>query len=91
MRSGWFSCRSACYLAAGRPVVVQDTSLAVALPVGQGILPFTTVDEAIAAIHEVEGIYARHAKAAAAIDEEYFDSDKILNRLVEEALNGDAS
>jgi len=91
MRSGWFSCRSACYLAAGRPVVVQDTGFAVALPVGEGILPFTTVDEAISAIHEVEGNYARHAKATAAIAEEYFDSDKILNRLVEESMSGDAS
>ena len=78
---GCFSCRSACYLAAGRPVVVQDTGFASTLPVGEGILPFTTMDEAVAAIREVEGNYARHAKAARAIAEEYFDSDKVLTHL----------
>ena len=49
-RSGWFSCRSACYLAAGRPVVVQDTGFSSLFPVGQGLLAFSTQGEAIAAI-----------------------------------------
>jgi len=82
---GWFSCRSACYLAAGRPVVVQDTGFGAVLPVGEGILPFKTMAEAVAAVHEVEGNYPRHAKAARAIAKEYFDSDRILARLIEEA------
>lgn len=86
---GWFSCRSACYLAAGRPVVVQDTGFTAVLPVGEGILPFATMEEAIAAIQEVEGNYARHAIAARVIAEEYFDSDKVLSRLVDEALSSD--
>lgn len=86
MRSGWFSCRSACYLAAGRPIVVQDTGFSKVLPTGEGLLPFTTLEEATAAIYEVEGNYARHAKAACAIAKEYFDSDKVLTRLLEEAL-----
>jgi glycosyltransferase involved in cell wall biosynthesis len=85
-RSGWFSERSACYLAAGRPVVVQDTSFSATLPVGEGLLPFTTLAEAVAAIHEVEAHYPRHARAARALAEEYFDSDKVLTRLLEEAL-----
>ena len=85
--SGWFSCRSACYLAAGRPVVVQDTGFASVLPTGEGILPFTMMEEAAAAIHEVEANYERHAKAARAIAEEYFDSDKVLTRLIEKAMN----
>ncbi len=90
MRTGWFSCRSACYLAAGRPVVVQDTAFTAVLPVGEGILPFTNLEEAVAAIHEVEGNYARHTKAARAIAEEYFDSDKVLNQLINEAMSFDA-
>ncbi len=85
-QAGWFSCRSACYLAAGRPVVMQDTGFGAVLPVGEGVLSFRTVEEAAAAIREVEGNYARHAKAARAIAEEYFASDKVLSRLIEEAL-----
>jgi len=87
---GWFGCRSACYLAAGRPVVVQDTGFGDVLPVGEGILPFSTLDEAAAAIHDVEASYGRHAAAARAIAEKYFDSDKVLARLLEEAFRSDA-
>jgi hypothetical protein len=85
-QSGWFSERSARYLAAGRPVVVQETGFSDVLPVGEGILPFTTLDEAVGAIREVERDYDRHAGAARAIAEEHFDSDKILARLVAEAV-----
>lgn len=86
-QSGWFSCRSACYLAAGRPVVVQDTGFGQVIPVGEGVLTFRSMDEAVEAILEVEGNYARHSKAARAIAEEYFDSNKVLSRLVEEATS----
>jgi hypothetical protein len=89
-RSGWFSERSACYLAAGRPVVVQDTGFSAVLPVGEGIVRFTTPEEAVAAIREVEGDYARHARAARALAEEYFDSWKVRGRLIEEAFTGGA-
>jgi hypothetical protein len=89
-QSGWFSCRSACYLAAGRPVVVQDTGFASVLPVGEGIVPFTSMEEAVAGIREVEANYTRHAKAARAIAVEYFDSDKVLTQLLEEAMNCNA-
>jgi hypothetical protein len=88
-QAGWFSCRSACYLAAGRPVVVQDTGFGAILPTGEGILAFRTMEEAVAAIREVESDYGRHAKAARAIAEEYFDSDKVLPRLIAEALGSD--
>jgi hypothetical protein len=81
-RAGWFSGRSACYLAAGRPVVVQDTGFAAVLPVGAGILPFRTLDEAAVALHCVEADYARHAKAARAIAAEYFDAFRVLSRLL---------
>jgi len=87
MRSGWFSCRSACYLAAGHPVVVQDTGFSSVLPVGEGILPFSTIEEAVEAIHDVNGNHPKHSKAAREIAGEYFDSDKVLTRLIEEAMN----
>jgi hypothetical protein len=77
-RSGWFSGRSACYLAAGRPVIVQDTGFGQALPVGDGILSFKTLEEAEAGIREVEANYRRHAN---------FDSDKVLSRLLDIAMN----
>ena len=83
---GWFSCRSACYLAAGRPVVVQDTGFSSVLPVGEGLLSFANIEDAIAAINKVEANYARHSKAARTIAEEYFDSDKVLSRLLQAAL-----
>ena len=84
---GWFSCRSACYLAAGRPVVVQDTGFSSVLPVGEGILSFNTVEEATAAIREVESNYKRHARAAYEIAVDYFDSNKVLSSLVDRAMN----
>jgi hypothetical protein len=88
---GWFSCRSACYLAAARPVVVQDTGFGAVLPVGEGILSFRTLEEAAAAIEEVETHYLRHARAARAIAEEYFDSDKVLSRLIDDAMASEAA
>jgi hypothetical protein len=86
-RSGWFSCRSACYLAAGRPVVVQDTGFSEVLPTGEGIVSFSTVDEAAEGIQVVEGDYGRHARVARELAEEYFDSKKVLTRLIEEAMS----
>jgi hypothetical protein len=86
-RPGWFSERSACYLAAGRPVVVQDTGFDAVLPVGKGLLSFRTPDEAVESLHEVAGSYAVHAEAARAIAEEYFDSSLVLERLIEGALS----
>jgi hypothetical protein len=84
MRTGWFSCRSACYLAAGRPVVVQDTGFSSVYPGGEGLLPFRTAEEAVAGILEVEGNYERHARAARSIAGEYFDSGKVLGKMIED-------
>jgi hypothetical protein len=83
--SGWFSCRSACYLAAGRPVVVQETGFDKVLPVGKGIMSFATIDEAVAGIDAVNADYVTHSRGARSIAEEYFDSDKVLTRFIEEA------
>lgn len=85
-QTGWFSCRSACYLAAGRPVVVQDTGFSDILPVGEGILPFTDMEGAVAAIIDVETNYKRHALAAQALAYEYFDAQKVLQRLLDYAM-----
>jgi hypothetical protein len=85
LRTGWFSDRSATYLAAGRPVVVQDTGFDVVLPTGEGLLAFRTADEAIAAIGEVTSDYARHSRAAREVAEAYFDAETVLARLLEEA------
>ena len=85
-QAGWFSCRSACYLAAGRPVVVQDTGFRPVLPVGEGLLAFSSVEETVAAIREVEAHYQHHARAARSVAETYFDSDKVLSRLLDVAL-----
>jgi hypothetical protein len=85
-RTGWFSCRSACYLALGVPVVVQDTGFGVTIPTGEGILAFCTLNEAAAAIAEVAANPARHARAATEIARELFCSDKVLSQLLERAM-----
>jgi hypothetical protein len=85
-QSGWFSCRSACYLAAGRPVVVQDTGFGSVLPTGAGILPFSSADDAVSAINDVRQRYDYHARAAREIAESWFDSDTVLNAVIERAF-----
>jgi hypothetical protein len=82
-RSGWFSDRSACYLACGRPVVAQDTGFGRALPIGDGLLAFGTVEEAAAAVDDVLSRPDEHRRAARAIAEELLDSDRVLSRLLE--------
>lgn len=83
--SGWFSCRSACYLAMGVPVVVQDTGFTRQLPSGNGLLAFLTLDEAIAAIDDVVSRPETHARAASAIAIEHFDAKKVLENLIDHA------
>ena len=80
--SGWFSERSVCYLASGRPVLAQDTGIQHLYPVGEGLLTFRTVEEAAACVEEILRDYPRHSRAARQIAEEYFDSDKVLSRLL---------
>jgi len=85
--SGWFSERSAAYLASGRPVVVKDTGFSDWLPTGQGVLAFRDTREVLAAIDSLDRDYEGHCKAARAIAEEYFDARKILPRLIEQAFD----
>ncbi len=81
-RTGWFSCRSACYLAAGRPVVTQDTGWSEHIPSGEGLVAFSNPEEAAEALRAVELDYAAHAKAARRVATEYFDSREVLSRLL---------
>ncbi|MGH6817119.1 MAG: hypothetical protein ACREC6_15585, partial [Hyphomicrobiaceae bacterium] len=83
MKTGWFSCRTACYLAAGRPAVVQDTGFSKYIPVGKGLLAFDTVEQAGSDIAAVEADYLTHASAARDVAAEYFDSDKVLSRMLD--------
>jgi hypothetical protein len=85
-RSGWLSDRSVRYLASGRPVLVQDTGFGRDLPVGQGLLSFRAPEDAAAGAHAIVDDYDRHASAARALAEEYFDSDKVLTALLEAVL-----
>jgi glycosyltransferase involved in cell wall biosynthesis len=84
--SGWFSDRSACYLASGRPVVAQDTGLGCSLPTGNGLLVFTDADEAQAAMTDVLTRYEHHADAARSIAEDHLDSDHVLAALLDTVL-----
>lgn len=84
--SGWFSERSANYLATGRPVVIQDTGFSDVWPLGEGIVPFTTQAEAAAGIADVVDRYRRHRRAARELAEVLFDSSRVLGRLLEETF-----
>lgn len=82
-RCGWFSDRSACYLASGRPVVAQDTGFGRLLPTGEGLLAFGDVASAAAAVEEVEASTPRHRLAAREIAEEHLDARRVLATLIE--------
>jgi hypothetical protein len=86
-RSGWFSERSACFLAAGRPVVVQETGFSDWLPTGQGVIGFRTVDEAAAAIAAVAADPDEHAAAALDLVARYFDYRVVLPDLLDRSLH----
>jgi hypothetical protein len=82
--TGWFSCRSACYLAAGKPVIAQDTQWSKYIPSGEGLFAFTDVQSAVDSIREVAGNLTFHSVKAKEIAHEYFDSNKVLTRMLEE-------
>lgn len=84
LRSGWFSERSACYLAAGRPVITQDTGFGTVLPTGEGLFAFNTMEDILTAFEAVQADYARHSRAARRIAEEYFRAETVLARVIED-------
>lgn len=81
-RCGWFSDRSACYLASGRPVIAQDTGFPAFIPTGEGLFSFDSEAGALAAIGALDSDYVRHARAARRLAEDYFDSEKVLPLLL---------
>lgn len=85
LRSGWFSERSACYLAAGKPVVTQETGFSKFLPTGLGLFPFTTVEDIPAAVDAINSDYQKHCRAAKEIAAEHFEAEKVLRQLLAEA------
>lgn len=83
-RCGWFSDRSVCFLASGRPVLAQETGFSRFLPTGAGLLAFATSDDVLAGIEALRQDYTAHARAARTLAEAYFDSTKVLSRLLEQ-------
>ncbi len=82
-RGGWISDRSLCYLASGKPVLAQETGFSRHYPTGEGLISYSTLEEAVAGVEEITRDPDRHARAARALAEEYFDSDKVLARLLQ--------
>lgn len=82
--SGWFSDRTVRYLASGKPALVQDTGFSRNYPVGEGLLAFSTLEQAVAGSERIAGDYEGHCQAARAVAEKYFDSDVVLSRFLDE-------
>jgi glycosyltransferase involved in cell wall biosynthesis len=80
--SGWFSDRSACYLAAGRPIVTMRTGFGKFCPMGRGLFEFISEDEALAGIDAIAADYRAHSRAAREIAGEYFAAERVLGALM---------
>ena len=87
LRSGWFSDRSVCYLAAGRPVITQDTGLNSVFPTGEGLFAFHTTDEIIEGLGAIAADYEKHSHAARKLAAEYFQAETVLHRLLKHIGN----
>jgi hypothetical protein len=85
LRSGWFSDRSATYLAAGRPVITQETGFSDNLPTGTGLFAFTTLDDILSAVDTIEADYRGHCRAAREMADGYFSAERVIGRMLEEA------
>lgn len=85
LRSGWFSDRTACYLAAGRPAVIQDTGFGSVLPTGRGLFAFRTLEEILSAVDAIESDYEGHCRAARDLAWEYFSAEKVIASFLERA------
>jgi len=86
-RCGWFSDRSVCYLASGRPVIAHDTGFASRLPTGEGLFGFADTDDILAAIDAINADYLRHCRAARSLADEYFDSRHVLPTLLDAIMS----
>jgi hypothetical protein len=87
MRGGWFSDRSVCYLASGRPVLIEDTGLSDWLPIGEGLITFRDLAEAVTGVNRVNTNYERHRRSARQLAEEYFASERVLPALLDAAMH----
>src|SRR5262249_17737972 len=85
LNTGWFSDRSACYLAAGRPVITQETGFTKNYGGKDGLLSFQTVDEIAGAVSEINADYAKHSRAAHALAREVFEAKKVLKSVLNRA------
>jgi hypothetical protein len=83
--TGWFSDRSACYLAAGRPVITQETGFSKYLPTGNGLFEFRTMDDILRAVDAIESDYEGNCRAAREVATEYFAAEKVVGSLMERA------
>ena len=81
---GWFSDRSVCYLASGRPVIAQETGFSRFLPTGEGLFAFNSTEAALESLNRLRADYTKHVRQARAIAEEFFDSRKVLTKLLEQ-------
>jgi hypothetical protein len=90
-RSGWFSDRSVCYLAAGHPVVLQDTGFSEWLPTGWGVLAFSSLDEAVDCLARVHADYDKHSLAAQNVAEQTFSYQVVLPHLLRHSLDAPIS
>jgi glycosyltransferase involved in cell wall biosynthesis len=88
-KNAWISDRTVCYLASGKPAVVQDTGPSSWAPDGIGVHRFSTIEEAAAAIAAVNGAYERNCRAARELAEAHFDATKVTSELLDVALGGD--
>ncbi len=86
-QTAWISDRTLCYLASGKPVVIQNTGPSSFLPNGEGMFRFSTMDEAVAAFETINSDYDRHCRAAREVAEAYFDSKQVARRILDCALN----
>jgi len=84
-KSGWFSDRSVCYLAAGRPVVTQDSGFGRFIPTGDGLFAYETMDEAVDALARINADYPRHSAGARQVAREHFGAEPVLRRMLADA------
>jgi hypothetical protein len=84
-RTGWFSDRSVCYLAAGRPVITQETGFSKFLPTGKGLFGFQTMEDILTAVETIERDYEGSCRAAREVAAEYFAAEKVLSKLLQDA------
>jgi len=81
--SGWFSDRSVCYLASGRPVIMQSAGFEKTIPVGKGLFSYTDHEQAIAALDAIDKDYETHRKAARQIAEDHFEGTSVVKDILD--------